>query len=733
MSDSANTVAMQPLDLLKARFEANCRALAARDETLAGQISDLSPRGRIMLHAAESQVALARQIEGRIEPIPCRLPPAAAQEVAGRMYPTGKVAEASLVAGIDQGWLWNVLYALPCAPSRSSGYRAPLYFAVRDLEELWIAMHLHDWRVLLADLRVRLYAGEEAIARMGLDLKSELMVPWPRMGITLDGRLWPAGVTLETIIHEFARAQNSRLAEYQRIGEEHYASLPTPAIAARLSSAKQLRILGITSRYTTVLQYSMRDWLASFAAMGHETKLLIEQHDHELPTNLVHAKASAEFRPDLVLIIDHYRAELSGIPKGVPCVMWIQDRMPSIFCAAAGAAQGERDYTIGYGKIECIQHHGYPADRFMPCTMAVNTARFAPSPPPSRDPVGFAVRTNEVNGSHSEPYGKEFACDVAFVSHATLPAETILKKQLEANPSEAAQRLLDDIFQRMQAVYEAGGALTHALQVQAIIDQSMLDTGLRLASAHMPAMRELFVQQINNALYRHQSLGWVAEMGVDLRLYGRGWESHPQFGRFARGVADNQQDLCSIFQASRLNLQLTPLGAMHQRLLEGLAAGGFFLLRWHPADVVGQIYPDLYRWCQRNDVQDQQQFLERMDDQARAEMHRVRQLLGFNPLAGEEDFVQWLGFYEQIEYASCASSVFGNHYDAIAFNSRQDLQQKVARFLGNAEERRQIARDMRSAVLERFSYEAISRRLLEFITTGLKKSSFPSQTTEAAA
>ena len=51
---------------------------------------------------------------------------------------------------------------------------------------------------------------------------------------------------------------------------------------------------------------------------------------------------------------------------------------------------------------------------------------------------------------------------------------------------------------------------------------------------------------------------------------------------------------------------------------------------------------------------------------------------GNHPLAGEEDFVQWLGFYEDIDYASCAASVFGDHYDAVAFASREEMHQKMA-------------------------------------------------------
>ena len=85
--------------------------------------------------------------------------------------------------------------------------------------------------------------------------------------------------------------------------------------------------------------------------------------------------------------------------------------------------------------------------------------------------------------------------------------------------------------------------------------------------------------RVNNLLFRHQSLRRsLLDMDIDLRLYGRGWENNPTFAKFARGVADHRGELPLIYQASRINLQVSPLGSLHQRVMEGLASGGFFLL-----------------------------------------------------------------------------------------------------------------------------------------------------------
>src|SRR5690606_7677620 len=68
------------------------------------------------------------------------------------------------------------------------------------------------------------------------------------------------------------------------------------------------------------------------------------------------------------------------------------------------------------------------------------------------------------------------------------------------------------------------------------------------------------------------------DAGYDLALFGNGWSEHPTLGRHARGSVENGPALAKLIRQSRINLQLTASRACHQRLYDGLQAGGFFLL-----------------------------------------------------------------------------------------------------------------------------------------------------------
>jgi len=158
---------------------------------------------------------------------------------------------------------------------------------------------------------------------------------------------------------------------------------------------------------------------------------------------------------------------------------------------------------------------------------------------------------------------------------------------------------LDDLFQQLKAIYDSGGFVSTGHVLTKMIDETLLRRGM---TGSREALVTLFTHQINNAMFRHQTLRWAAESGANLHLYGNGWENHPQFSPYARGVADNQDQLPIIYQASAINLQVTPFGAVHQRLLDGLVAGGFFLLRSVTADEQEVLRKQIWDWCQANHV-----------------------------------------------------------------------------------------------------------------------------------
>ena len=689
----------QRLGLLREQMEANCAALGRRDAELAQRLLNHQPEGEFVLALRGTQVIIARLDGAAARVRPCLLSAEAANQTVARLCPSGACTESILIAGVDQGWLWEQVYTLPASVAALPGHRPPLYFLVRDVEDLWIALHLHDWRLMMADERVRLYLGDDAVAQLERGLRAYPQIPPPKLALSIGPQLWAAGTDLSSVVAASRLPLEAELQEKMRQYQDLYAWATPRAIAEKIRSGAPLRVLGITSRYTTFLQYSMRDWLNAIERLGHETKLVIEGGPHESHTTLCFARACVEFQPDIVVMVDHYRGEFNTLPKQVPCVMWVQDKLPNIFSAAAGAKQGPMDYCLGFGRLYLSQNYGYPARRHLEATVGVDETRFAPRPSDTGEPI-------------------RFACDVSYVSHSSVPAEDILARHVERSEGDEAKRLLTQTFERLKAVYDSGGVVTHRQHFERLLDDSMKSLSVTMTPEHREGVLDLFSHQINNAFFRHQALHWLADMDVELHLYGKGWENHPRFGRYARGVANNERQLTRLFQTSRINLQITPHGAIHQRLFEGLASGGFFLIRHAPGELVENIYKPIWDWCQAQAIETDEELLARATPRVQAALEELKTLLGFGAFDFGSPFMDVLKLSADTGFTRSAASIWPE-YGEVAFASKAELQAKVQRYLADDAARERIASSMRTQVLERFTYLSTSRRLLDFIATEL--------------
>jgi hypothetical protein len=438
----------------------------------------------------------------------------------------------------------------------------------------------------------------------------------------------------------------------------------------------------------------MRDWLAAMTRLGHDTRMLIEGESHELLNNLTFAQTCTNFRPDVILMIDHFRGEYAALPKDVPFVMWVQDRLPNIFSDQGGASQGALDFCLGFGRLHLSSRHGYPVQRYMASTIGINEERFDRSPPTAQQL-------------------ERHQCDVSYVSHASTPADVLLKEKLDRQ-TDLGRRVLRDVYDRLVAHYEAGGVAIGDVAIRLFIEQSMADMRTTIPEQDVKSLVVFFNQQINNALFRHQTLHWLADLGVDLKIYGRGWENHPTLARYARGVADNITDLGAIYRASKINIQVTPHGAVHQRLLDGLSAGGFFLARWHPGDAVGPIYQDLWQWCEQHGITGNERLYAKADERIQSMIARINELETSPPARREMTVFDVMHGHRDSDFMTAAASIWPE-YDKVAFNSRTELEIKVRHYLQNKSDRDAIAASMRQAVIDRSSYVSISRRLLKFM------------------
>jgi hypothetical protein len=305
------------------------------------------------------------------------------------------------------------------------------------------------------------------------------------------------------------------------------------------------------------------------------------------------------------------------------------------------------------------------------------------------------------------------------VSHASTPSDVILKNALAKNSDPSFAKLLWDFHDRLLGNFEQGG-VTHAeWQLKEKLDESIARTGVEPSADKTREILWLFTLQINNAMLRHQALKWVADLGVQLKLYGNGWEKHPTLGRFACGPADTLRDVPKICAATKVNLQITPHGSVHQRLLEGLIAGGFYLMRWLPGDQLGIAFRSLRNWCLSHGIGSESALRSIDDPQVQSWISECDEL-GVD-YTDKKDFRLYdeLMTAAEAQLMARAGAVWPEEYPQVSFRSAAELQLRLTRFLGDPRERQQVASGMRAAILENYTYMNISKRLLRFIAANL--------------
>jgi hypothetical protein len=320
-------------------------------------------------------------------------------------------------------------------------------------------------------------------------------------------------------------------------------------------------------------------------------------------------------------------------------------------------------------------------------------------------PVGFELSRASSATPLDEAALAAYGCDVAFVSDESTPANLLFADALECVPDPDLAPVLSTTYERIRAVYdngEAGGMISHPSRIRAIVRAA--------AQAHHidPAALSLlpllpFFERINRVLFQHQTLAWLAGGGGDLqvRIYGSGWEQHPQFREFARGTIENSQARRAIWQASRISLAASPFGAANDDLLAGVASGAFYLMRFCPADVIERFYAPVAEFCRANQITTTSELRRRAPRSMRRLVGFASRTLGMDVLADWDEFVPHLLDATATARVRSAAAIWPDEsYPAVSFASRDELLAQCTRYLYDGPERKRVAETMRRQLTE---------------------------------
>lgn len=550
----------------------NLRAIRVRDPETADTLSDVLDRWMTRLRssdcflAADGNLVRRNGVDGPTGSVGHLIDhrSIAAKFVAEQLPDPERFPRPLTIEGLDPPWLflasWNAL------PRNSLGYAPPITLVQSDAIELLDGLSAADLREALVDPRVRLLVGPDASQRWlnrALERLDEVVIG---AIVTLPGVATPAAPPLKAQVAKATAAQTQEVARLtervRRIYDERDAAWWRARYAEAASGGAPLRVLMPISRYSTFVRHSAEDLTEAFARAGCRAVVHTEPTPHSQWSSAGHLRAVADFEPDLVVVINYSRGDVGlPYPENVPWVCWLQDAMPH---QMRERRWGELDFFVGHLHREMRARAGFPESRAFSFPVVASQRKFNDAP------VDRRLR-------------ERFECELAYVSHQSEPPEAFHARRVasfEASQLRQAAELVRPIVEE-----EAADAMAPVFlrRLERGIDAKLEEAGARLDPDQRTHLIRQYALPLADRLMRHTALEWARETcerrGWRLRLYGRGWQSHPTLAPFARGDVAHGEELRACYQAAGVHLHVSANTLVHQRVMECALSGGLPLCR----------------------------------------------------------------------------------------------------------------------------------------------------------
>ncbi len=572
-----------PIQTLERTLLGNLDALALRPASpidLREHVGDWRERARAREHFRGWNMFLA----WRPSPEPGRQPPAWSRflDVPARLASASLPFDASpgaaggvdppapiLIEGADPPEL--LARVLRATAPRGDGYRSLVTLMQSDPLQLMDGLMQIDLASELRDDRVSVLVGPSATSTVLAELEPAVLAGHRPIGLSIaiptsQPRLSPSP---SEIIARVERARASALDALALDVSGVYAGRDRAFWAARFAARRTqpLRVLMVTSRYTTYVRHAIEDLGEALAAQGCSVRTVFEPTEHATFDPLGCLRQVREHEPDLVIVANFPRSTLgAALPGSVPFVLWLQDLMPHQQSKEVGRAMGPLDFVVGNLREEMFQHWLYPRSRSLPTPMCVSGRKFH-------------------DGPVSADLARRLECEVAYVSHHAEPPESLhARKVREAGGSPGLPRALEAMFPRvMELIERPVDAGPIGPELRSIVRVALSSAGLVSDDRAVALVTGAYAYPIADRALRHQTLSWAADIcqkhGWRMRVYGRGWESHQRFAALAGGELPHDEALRVAYRSARAHLHMSAHTAIHQRVFECALSGGLALCR----------------------------------------------------------------------------------------------------------------------------------------------------------
>jgi hypothetical protein len=433
--------------------------------------------------------------------------------------------------------------------------KIPLYLFYDNFEEFVRYLPLDDLTPALSTGRLVFFFGEEELDRYFDD--SQALLP----SLLLNAREPDADRIVSRVAEKHHRSQE-RVDALRRGVDDFYAGISRQSMLERLQNGKP-RILFITSRFTTALQYYIRDCALACDHLGIPNLVLKERSDLHRVNLWTWSEALHDFQPDIIFCADHFRWEQPFVPDQIIYLTWVQDLLPNIVSRESAVRIGRQDFLLNVfiSDVEMLCQLGYPDEAIIEAPFAVNDHLY---------------RRQSLKRTERELY----RADIGAFSNAGNPAAglaEILRRYSGCAHYDTLELALKAAYRNMYRGFYLEEIFYSLDDYRSFLSGRLDAHGLSLADSDLQRLALSWREEVGYRLLRSLPIEWLHEQGYDLKLWGREWSSHPLLAVHAQGVADNGETLSRIINACKIIVGSSPCVTAHPRVFETLLSGSLYL------------------------------------------------------------------------------------------------------------------------------------------------------------
>lgn len=477
-----------------------------------------------------------------------------------------------LLCGLSDGYFFD---ALTQRPREHAGGKVSALFLVEPEPELLLAnLALHDFsakRGPIAGGWVEWFVGPDWHDQLVSHMQDQWMLPVP--GLVLGRKdLHPQLKQALTLVKDF-RKQSAGQQRAEALKHGVYTRREELVRHLRADAGRAPRVLLIAPRFGETPDGAEAQITAGFEQLGWEVHPLHETAAHHRLTPLPVWNALGDIKPDLVFVIGERWADRRDvIDPRIPVVRWLLDEHSDKVSTADRATLSLRDFVLAQASPLTGGLKGYPDRQVLPM------------------PGVVTITGNLQHTSHADP-DSSIGPDLLFIGDGAGDPRTMLADITQRLTNPQISQLAELTGEQMLDDYAQGKHYATRWDIDQLARQLTPQVrGLKMSEKLYRQLAHILFAPFNEALYRQQALGWALdladELDLTLAIHGKGWRKLDRFKHVAHAAPSTAHRRDQLTAQAKINLHLAPGFCLDTRLMQGLAAGGFFLVRRHPADAL---------------------------------------------------------------------------------------------------------------------------------------------------